>query len=381
MTTPRPFYFPDPVPDRANLYDRVPALSDVLDSLRYRTTVIKGGRLIGKTSLLNVVGQLAEEQGEFAMIRLAPADSRVAFMAEILDGIHQWVDEHCDNLPRMPTPEPSVGSVAQFRQRIAAERVTGVVFLLCVDELDSLVQNWDEHEARLVLELIEHLDTMPKLPVRFLFTLSTIPDLVLRSFRSPILNQSKIITLEPWDADEAARFIEWLVDDQFIFDEAALTALFAAAGGHPYFTKAVLNTLFTGLPYTPGARYVSAARVVDAARQVVHSPEVDLALTNLLGAHLSADAAAVLDRAGNSPTGVTGRSLGDLPSAGRVLSSLQADGLLCQQGDRYLLRLGVWREWRAATRSPLTRTPLLRRIGQAAKRVRSQVGLGATEGS
>jgi hypothetical protein len=371
MTTPRPLYFPDPVPDRANLYDRSPVLADVLDSLRYRTTVVLGGRLIGKTSLLNVVAQSTEEHGEFAMVRLAPADSRAMFMAEILDGISQWVNDWCNGPAQLPAQEQSVGTVAQFCQRIAmlAEQVTGVVFLLCVDEFDSLVQTWDEHEARSVLELIEHLATMPKLPVRFLLTMSTIPDLVLRSFRSPILNQSKIVTLEAWDADEAARFIEWLVGDQVIFDEAALAAVFAAAGGHPYFTKAVLDTLLTGLPYTPGSRYVSAERVAAAIHQVVRSPEVDLALGNLLGAHLSADAVALLDRAGNSPAGVSGRGLGDLPAAGQLLGSLQAEGLLLKQGDRFLLRLGLWRAWRAASLSFSTRRPLLRRIGRASRRI------------
>jgi hypothetical protein len=374
LTTPtarRPLCFPDPVPNRANLYDRVPALIEVLDSLRHRTTVVLGGRLIGKTSLLNVLAQSAEEHGEFAMIRLGPADSRVAFMAEILDGIYQWVGRHRRNHSRMPAPEQRVTTVAQFRHRIdiLAQRVTGVVFLLCVDEFDSLIENWDNHEARLVLELIEHLDSMPELPVRFLLTMSTIPDLVLHSFRSPILNQSKIVTLKAWDADESASFIEWLVGDWFIFDEAALAALFAAAGGHPYFTKAVLDTLLKELPYTPGSRYVSSARVAAAVQRVVRSREVDLALTNLADAHLSADAAAILDRAGDRSRGVSGRNLSDLPSAGKVLSSLQADGLLRQQGDRYLLRLGLWREWRTATLGFSVRPPLMRRIGLASKRV------------
>lgn len=370
-TTPRPLCFPDPVPDRANLYDRVPALLDVLDSVRHRTTVVLGGRLIGKTSLLNVVAEAGEEHGEFAVIRLAPADSRLGFMAEILDGIYQWVDQHQRSPSPMPAPEQPAGSVAQFCQRIEtlARRVADVAFLLCVDEFDSLIEDWDKHEARLVLELIEHLDSMPRLPVRFLLTMSAIPDLVLRSFRSPILNQSKIVSLRAWEADEAARFIEWLVDGRLVFDEAALAAVFAAAGGHPYFTKAVLNALLTELPYTPGSRYVSGARAAAAVQQVVRSPEVHLALMNLAGVHLSADAAAILDRAGNSSMGISGRNLSDLSSAAEVLSSLQADGLLRQQGDRYLLRLGLWREWRAATPSFCARPPLLRRVGLTLKRV------------
>ncbi len=373
MTTSRSVCFPDPVPDRANLYDRDLALADVLDSVRVRTTVILGGRLIGKTSLLNVVAQVTEEHGELAMIRLAPADSRAELMAEILDGISQWVDEHGGGSARTSAEEHPVSTIAQFCQRITAlaEQATGAVFLLCVDEFDSLLESWDARQARLVLELIGHLATMPGLPVRFLLTMSTIPDLMLHSFRSTILNQSKIVTLEAWDAEETARFTEWLVGEQFIVDEAALAAIFDAAGGHPYFTKAILNTLVTGLPYTPGSRYISAARIAVAVQEVVRSPEVDLALANLVGAHLSADAVAILDRAGNSAAGVSGRSLGDQPSLAPLLPSLRADGLLRQQGDRYVLRLGLWREWRAATQGFPARVSLLRRIG----RVSRQVGL------
>jgi hypothetical protein len=393
MTT-RPICFPDPVPDRANLFDRDPALTDVLESLRHCTTVVRGGRLIGKTSLLNVVAQSAEEQGQFAMIRLAPTDSRATFMAEILDGVRQWVEGHGRDSGRTPAPvrarawasnrrpnalprpriapEQPVGTVAQFCQRIAAlaERAPDVVFLLCVDEFDSLIKHWDEREARLVMELMEHLDTMPNLPIRFLLTMSTIPDLLLNSFRSPILNQSRIVALEPWDADDAARFVEWLSDDRFVFDEAAHAALFAAAGGHPYFTKAVLNSLLTELTHPPGSRYVTVQQIASAVQQVVRSLEVDLALTNLVGVHLSAEAATILDRAGSSHTGVTARNLG--PTGSGLLSNLRADGLLRQQDDRYLLRLGLWREWRAATSSASVRPPRLRHLGRVARRLSRQ---------
>ena len=391
--TPRPAYFPDPVPDRDNLYDRTAPLADVLDSVRHRTTVIRGARLMGKTSLLNVVALEVEGNGKFAMIRLAPVDTRIAFMAEILDGIQHWVDEHRSGplhsavpgrgrpaglgfrpLSRRPVPEPehhSPGTIAQFCQRIArlAEHVTGVVFLLCVDEFDSLIQDWDEHEARLVLELISHLDAMPRLPVRFLLTMSTIPALALTSFRSPIFNQAKIVTLAPWDAAEAGKFAEWLAKDRVTFDESALATLFAAAGGHPYFTKAVLNALLGGPPGALESRQVSATQVTAAVRAAARSPEVDVALENLVRVHLSADAVAILDRAGNSQAGVSGRSLNDPQPGGQVLSSLQS-GLLRREGDRYLLRLGLWREWRAATRGGRARPPLLHRIGRTASRVR-----------
>lgn len=394
--TPRPVCFPDPVQDRANLYDRSAALADVLDSLTHRTTVIRGGRLMGKTSLLNVVALSIETRGNFAIIRLAPTDSRVEFMAEILDGIHQWVEEHRPVPPHVQaanrglliargrrshvTPqqaemavEHAGNTVAKFCKRIAtlSDLATGIVFLLCVDEFDSLIQNWDEHEARLLLELIAHLDTMPRLPVRFLLTLSIIPDLVLSSFRSPILNQAKIVILDPWDEDETARFIEWLVGDQLRFEHDAHAALFAAAGGHPYFTKAVLNALLM-TPRQTGARPVSAAQVATAVDQVVRSPEVDLALNNLVGAHLSADAVALLDRIGNSPAGVTNRGLGDLPSTGQILNILRTEGLLRQQGDRYLLRLGMWRQWRTTTAGDRPRPPRLRNVGRAIKRIRGR---------
>jgi len=392
MTAPRPVYFPDPVSDRVSLYDRVGSLTEVLDSLRHRSTVIRGARLMGKTSLLNIVALAFEDDGQYAMIRLAPADSRLAFMAEILDGIEQWVEEHRSGPTRLavasrgrtaasgfrsrrhaqtePDQHP-LGTVAQFCQRIArlAELASGVVFVLCVDEFDSLIQDWDEHEARVVLELIAHLDAMPKLPIRFLLTMSTIPALALTSYRSPMLNQAKIVTLNPWDDDEAHSFARWLADGRFTFDDEALATLFAAAGGHPYFTKAVLNALLTGPLGGPTSGQVTAAQVADAVRQAARSPEVDVALENLIRVHLSPDAVAILDHAGNSSAGISGRTLADHEPSGHLLTSLQADGLLRRHGDRYLLRLGLWREWRAAINENRVRPALLHRIGRAARRV------------
>jgi hypothetical protein len=372
VRTPRPIYFPDPVVSRADLYDRASAVADVLDSLRHRTTIVLGGRLIGKTSLLNVVEQLAAKQGGLALIRLASADSRSDFMAEILDGIRDWVDDHRRNSQRMRAQEPSAGTVAQLCKRIAtlAGRVTGVVFVVCIEEFDSLVENMDKHEARLVLDLIGHLDMMPTLPVRFLLTMSAIPRLVITSYSSSIINKSRIVFLRPWDAEEAARFAEWLADGRFIFDEAAVTALFEAAGGHPYFTKAVLSALIADLPATPGVRCITAQRIAAAVQHVVSSSEVGITLQNLVSAHLSAAAVAVLDRAGSSPAGMTARNVADMPDAGRILGALRDDGLMRQQGDRHLLRLGLWREWRAVTRSVERRPPLVRRIALAARRVR-----------
>jgi hypothetical protein len=206
--------------------------------------------------------------------------------------------------------------------------------------------------------------------------MSAVPELLLSSPRSPFINKTRIVPLELWDADETARFIEWLAGDDFIFDNAALDDLFLAAGGHPYFTKAVLDTLITGQASAPGSRYVSAARVAAAVQKVVRSPEVDFALTHLAGAHLSADAAGkILDRAANSPAGISGRTVSELPSAGKLLNRLQGDGLLQQQGDRYLLRLGLWREWRTTTQGVIARPPLLHRIRGAVRRARHQHAL------
>jgi hypothetical protein len=356
MTAPRELVFPNPVEDERDFFDRTDPVEKVRTALARRTVVVQGGRLIGKTSLLNVVAHWAETQGPYAVISLPPVDSCHRLMTEIVHGVRDWVASNA--APADPG----------FRGRFTSTTVTGLIntlqdlsrhaygmrFLLCVDEFDSLLQGCPEPEARKILDLVVHLASQPRLPVRFLFTILRIPEQIRLSYRSPLMNQSTIVLLRPWSDVESRQFVDWLLGGESSLDDAAHRELYAAAGGHPYFTKAVLDALLSQPAAVPPEQNAAAPpaqpaqAVRSAARAAAASPEVNAALSNIVTAHLPGQAVAVLDRAAANPAGLTARDLHDLAVSDSLLQALLDDGFLAQQRQRFQLRLGLWRYWREA---------------------------------
>jgi hypothetical protein len=373
VTATRELVFPDAVAEVADLFDRDPQVDQVRRVLRgpaRRTVVLLGGRLAGKTSLLNVVAHWAEAEASYAVIRLAYVDSRDEFMAEIGHGIYQRVGAGRAATRELFGPDGTfrTGTVARFVRDLQGltARAPDLRFLLCVDELDNLLQGCGEETARQILNLVLHLTEHSKLPIRFLFTMSRIPEQVRHSYGSPFLNQATIVELRPWSAEQAREFADWLLAGRLELDEAGHDGLYAAAGGHPYFTKAVLRSLLDRFPAGSAPARPAAAAVAAAAAAAVRSREVDIALSNLAGVYLPEGAVAVLDRAAGEPAGVTAAQLRDLPVLDDLLDTLTDTGLLARADQRYLLRLGMWRHWRG-TRGRDRRPARLVRLARAVR--------------
>jgi hypothetical protein len=386
MTTTRDLVFPDAVEGAQDLFDRRRQLDEVQKALRAparRTVVLLGGRLLGKTSVLNVVTHWAEDHGSYVVVRLAHAGSREAFMAEIVHGIHDRVGAGRSITRELFGRNGTLRTttVARFVKTIQelAARVPRMRFLLCVDELDSLLQGCSDETARELLDLLLYLTEHARVPIRFLFTMSRVPERVRLSYGSPFLNQATIVELRPWSAPEAREFADWLLGDRPPLDEAGHAALFAATGGHPYFTKAVLRALQDGPRPAPAGSEPQPAAIASAVRRAACSREVDIALSNLLGVYLPAGAPAVLDRAADSPTGVAAASIRDAAPADETFERLVDAGLLTRDGRRYLLRLGLWRQWRsvrgASTRRPRRWVGLVRAVRRFLGGRAARVGL------
>ena len=365
MSLIREIYFPDPVERAVDLFDRHGSLAQVQEGLRYRTTVIMGGRLVGKTSLLNVAAQWADEHASFAVTRIAPVTSRVELMAEIIDCIHEWVITNCANGTDLGELADVGRTVAQFKNHLTklGSYAPGVRFVLCVDEFDSVLEACDERDARQILDLIVHLVTVPGLPIRLFMTMTRAPELIQTSYRSPILNQATIVKIEPWPESQASKFVDWLVQGQLVLDDAARRALFVACGGHPYFTKAVIHILQSARAGGYADDPVSAAEMESAIRRAARAPEVNLALSNLVNAHIPDVAVTMLDRLRGGS--VARRNTG---LTGDALKGLVECGLIGQDGDRYSLRLGIWRDWRELVPADSDRRGVLRFV-DAVKRV------------
>ncbi len=348
--------FPGAVEESQEFFDRDGPMAKIhaaLQSRAGRTVVILGGRLVGKTSLLNVVAQWAEHQASFVVVRLAHAGSREELAAEIVHGIHEKVDpdgsttdERFDHDGRF-----TFSTVARFVRTVQdlADRAPGSRFLLCIDEFDSLLQGCSDDEAGRILDLVLFLTEHAKLPIRFLFTISQVPERVRLSYSSPFLNQSTIVELRPWSATESREFTEWLLGDRLELDETAQGVLFRAAGGHPYFTKAVLQALLDAHRTSPAGVHPSPVDAMDAAVQTAgRSREVAVALANIADVHLSSKAILLLDRAAINSAGLGRRDIRDLGPSDGVLETLTENGFLSSDGRGYSLRLGLWRQWRAA---------------------------------
>lgn len=359
------FPFPNPVESPDQLFDRVEEVTQICAELPHRTVVILGGRLMGKTSLLNVVARWAEEQPSFAVIRLAHVRSREQLMREILHGIYDWVVRHHPDAVR-GDPAFTESTVARFTSAVAqlSSHAPGVHFLLCVDEFDALLAGCDAAEARHVLDLIRHLATVPNQPIRLLFTMLRIPEELKRSYGSPFLSEARFVSLRSWPRSEAVAYADWLLGERLRLMPEAHEALFTAAGGHPYFTKAVLHAVLTRPEGSPTGE-VLPGDIAPAVRDAVSSLEVDFALSNLVGVHLSERGVETLDLAAKSTAGITPRSVGNPSDADRVLRELVDAGLMTADRNRYHLALGLWRQWRRGT--PGRRRA--RRIGQAVTRV------------
>src|SRR5690606_23711260 len=186
-------------------------------------------------------------------------------MREILHGIYHWVVQHRPGVPRYENSAES--TVARFTSEVAqlGARAPGVRFLLCVDEFDSLLEGCDRTEAREVLDFIRHLATVPNQPIRLLFTMVRIPEELKRSYGSPFLSEARFVSLRSWSRQEAFAYADWLLGDRLRLAPAAHEALFAAAGGHPYFTKAVLHAVLTR-PEGPPAGEVLPGDIARAVR-------------------------------------------------------------------------------------------------------------------
>jgi len=315
--------FPNPIETRADLFDREPELELIQAELRSATrrpVVIQGERVMGKTSLLNVVVEWLAQQPRLGVLQLPHVTSRDALVEEVLDGIAAETQTSLHRLGlRDARGRLQLSTVTDFT-RVAGElcaAAAGHTFVLCLDELDSMLVNCpDDRSANQLLDLVLHVVARTTLPVRFVFTITRTAPQILRSDASPFLSAARIVPLLPWPDDQARGFATGLLPPASTFDDDAHQLLFRVAGGHPYLTKAVLQSL---LELDRSAGPVTAADLRSAVAAAVSSPEVDFTLENIAKVHFSEPEREVLRwvaaAAGPVPAA-------DLPAAASVLHEL-----------------------------------------------------------
>jgi len=278
-----------------------------------------GERVMGKTSLLNVVVEWARQEKQLVVLQLPHVNSRDAFAEEILDGMAAEAGTSLHRLGLRDTQgQLRLSTVVEFA-RVAGELSAGATsrsFLLCLEELDSmLVKCPDDATANQILDFILHVVTKTSLPIKFVFTMTRTAPQILRSDASPFMSAARIASLAPWTFEESHAFVAWLLGGAVTLDEDAHELLFAAGGGHPYLTKAVLQTLQELETHRAHGASITVEHIRSAIAASVASPELDFTLDNIVKVHFSDEEVQVLRRAATGSGGLSVAELRALPGS------------------------------------------------------------------
>lgn len=346
--------FPNPVATRTDLFNREDEQAQIEQTLRspvQRSVVILGERVIGKTSLLNVVAEWAEQELGMVALKLPTVSSRAGLAREILEAI---AVEGGSSLYRAGLVDEqgrfrllTTGEFVQAAHRLIT-RQAGLRSLVCLEELDSiLLKSGGDSGADEILDFLLYLIERTDLPLRFLFTTSQMSPGLLRTYASPFMNAARLIRLEPWPSDVGRAFAEWLMRGRFTFDAAAHEALFAAGGGHPYLTKAVLHALLQQHRDAPPGFAIDAGLVRRGVEAAAESPEVGFTLRNIVDVHFSQAERQLLVAMAGQAGGAYGDVIGALGDrALQAAHTLERRGYVRSDGrDSYALRFGLLGDW------------------------------------
>jgi hypothetical protein len=339
--------FPNAIMRQADLFDRTSELElicETVGSPARRIAVIMGERRTGKTSLLKIVQMWASQKPGLAVVSVPPVSPLHELITETLDGMAAEADTSLHELGYRDTEgaftRPTVtGFVAIARE---LSDLAGRSFLVCIDELDSLLANCPNDQSRTeILDFITHVSNT-SLPIRFVFTLSRATHQIVGADATPFITTARIVDLGPWAAPETREFVEWLLSPVLAVDASAHELLYAEGGGHPYLTKAILQ----GIVNAPGKGVpggtLSADQVRAGVAAALANPEVQFTLRNIVTAHFSADDLLVLRRLAPASAPLTAA---ELAPARETLDELLWRHYVRASGDGYVLAFGLLGRW------------------------------------
>jgi DNA-binding winged helix-turn-helix (wHTH) protein len=338
--------FPNPITRPEDLFDRTAQLElirRIVESPAPRIVVIMGERVIGKTSLLNVVQSWATGEPRLAVLRLAPVTSRGELMEQILEGMAIEVDTSLRMLGYRDQESRFTQSTATGFAAVAAKLTDqgDRTFLVCLDELDSMLKNCDGRSATEILDFIVHVSAR-SLPITFVFTLTRATPQIMHTDATPFITAARIADLAPWSAQESREFVERLLSHGPAVDDSAHELLFVEGGGHPYLTKAILQHIVDAHGTSVTSGVISAHEVRAGVAAALASPEVHLTLSNIVAMHFSPDEVMVLRQLAKAPGPL---AEGDFTPAITALRDLHRRHYVRKEGGEFTLAFGLLGRW------------------------------------
>jgi DNA-binding winged helix-turn-helix (wHTH) protein len=343
--------FPNAVRDDRDFFDRTVERVQIQHAFRSSTSrpiVILGERRIGKTSLLNISTNWLNTQTQYRVVFPGPWNSLGQFKLEFLSALASAVGERLRQKEWLDSiGQLQLATMTEFveacREICAAAR--GRQFVICIDEFDSfLLSCTDTVERGEIQALAFYLVEQSRLPITLFFTMTQPTEKIGRAYPTSFLNKSEQIHLRPFSRIDTDSMVTRLLGNEFSFSEDSLDHLYQLCGGHPYFVKALLDSLVNPpLAVSPGTE-VDRACIDRAVKQAIERSEVYYTLTNLLETHFADDERRLLAHLArvNDPTPLAHLS-DEWQIAARALA--KRDYVVIQPDEKIALRLGFLHYW------------------------------------
>jgi DNA-binding winged helix-turn-helix (wHTH) protein len=266
----------------------------VLTTTSDMALLIKGEPGIGKTSLINRVKVLLDDQivddRTFRYFSIEPSGltSLEGFAREIWHGVLRGMDSS-EIAGRTFSIETFDGFGADLDAvRGATPNTTFVVFM---DEFDKIIHNKEctELEWTRIRGLINYLVVSTNFPI--VFFLSVLQDLP-KHYGSAV--PTLPLTLHVLSCDEVAELTHGILTGYFMPDDAEMTWLYGYCGGHPYLTRLLLAKLLEQMQQDIYEQKPSLNTWEEAARAAVGSGRAKEIFGSLYESYLDDDQRYVL---------------------------------------------------------------------------------------
>ncbi len=356
--------FPNAVQAEQALYERQAELDRIERALlpaNSRPVIVLGERRIGKTSLQNIARKrlTAGSDGKVVPLVLPSAAairSQNDYAKEILQSL-------CAHLGKPLQETGLIGAHGQF-QLTAFGQFAAVVtrltktappalYVIFLDEFDDVLTKRSHDEADKILGFSDYLIENSDLPFSAFFTMTRLPASIKESYRSPILaTGSELIELLPFSLQQMKKMVKGLLNNKIKLNNSAINSLFLASGGHPYFTKLLLDRLLKRHWQTQSPLFVTATMLEDAVADAIDDPRATLVLHDIYRNHFSAQEQKVTLILAHRQTSI---AKAELKALGTPLLTaarrIERRGYLLRRNNYYEFRLnfmGCWlREWDA----------------------------------
>lgn len=285
--------FSAPVQRKEDLYGRDTEFDQIIQSLTVRKTsiIILGERLIGKTSLHNVVVSRLMDENQLVPLVLPSAQAIYSFedyVREILQGLARHLGKSLQTVGIIGEKgKLKLDTFGQFEvviARLLADEPP-CHYVLCLDEFDNIFHQLSKTDSQKVLGFTQYLIERPTLPFTIFFTMTRVPDAIVRAYPSTLFSGTLIVRLAPLENDDTLAILDEYLPKNLSFPADTKSSFLHLAGGHPYFTKLLLKHIWLLNDFTVGE--VSLPALEKRMRSAVNDTGVRKTLENVFTVHFN----------------------------------------------------------------------------------------------